>query len=627
MDTRFAVLRISLLGFVAGAVSPLIVLRHCQAEVIPLASPISENVVVTATLSPERAPAVAASVTVITREEIEKSGKSDVLELLREVPGVDVVQSGGPGKVASVFLRGADSTQTLVLIDGVRVNSPYFSGYDFSSLSTSGVERIEIARGPFSALYGSDAIGGVVSVYTRPASKTPQASTSWSFGNRSFHEGLLFATAGTGDFAASLTARDARDGGERQTAGGSTVDHDSWRSREVSARLEWAPTEALQSGFRVERVFARTEVPSDGSLATPRRFTDFAQTLLTLPVGWNVSSENRLAAVLSQAELHPTFSDTDSFDPKSDTQTRTRAARIVDRWTLSGQTLAAAASFESSRVDSTDSFGPVLGGRKTETWGVALEDQIPLLESRLLAVAGVRYDHHSTFGASTNPRISLVYILSDRDSLRASFGTAFRAPSIGELYYPFYGNPDLSPERSRSYEVGYTRRSEPVELNVALFRNDVHGLIQPDGSTFLAVNVGRARTEGGEFSASAPIGSGLRGRISYTYLKAIDRTTGLGLLRRPRHRGSLDLAWTRPGWSADLAAVLVGRRPDIKAGTYPAERIEDPSYLRLDFFASYRLGSFSPFLRLENLADRRYSEADGFPAPRRRIAGGVRADF
>lgn len=592
-------------------------------------APVSEDVVVSASLSPETEPSVSASVTVITRDRIEKSGKTDVLELLRTVPGVDVVQSGGAGKVTSVFLRGANSFQTLVLIDGIRVNSPYSSGYDFSSLAAQDVERIEVVRGPFSALYGADAVGGVISIIRRVASVEPAGRVTAAAGNRSFHEETLFASAGSGPFALSLSGRDVHDGGDPQTVSGTRVDNDGWRDRTGSADFAWMPNDGFRAGFGVERTWARSEIPSDGALATPHRTTDFAQTIWTLPIRARLGARNQLTGSLSEADSHPASSDPDDASGfiQSDTVAKTRGARAADTWTISAnQAVSASASYERSTVDSRGAFGPIVSGRRTAIWGVAAEDQWNLLDSRLRAVAGVRYDRHSQFGSATSPRVSLVWNAAPSDAVRLSYGSGFRAPSIVDLYYPFYGNPDLKPERSNSYEIGFAHRARGVAWDVALFRNDIRDLIQYDVVRQLPGNVGRARTEGVEASASSPLAGPLAARISYTYLRAVDETTGTPLVRRPRHRGALDLAWNADAWTATATALFEGRRADFQAA-FPYGPTENSSYVRFDAHAEYRLGRISPFVTVANLTDRRYEETNGFPARRRRIMGGLIASF
>ena len=607
-------------------VAALVLPSSSRAQTLP---PVAENVVVSASIAPEVEPSISASVTVIPREQIEKNGKTDVLELLREVPGVDVVQSGGAGTVASVFIRGATSFQTLVLIDGVRVNSPYGAGYDFSSLPAQNVERIEVVRGPFSALYGADAVGGVVSFLTRPASSTPSGRVTAAAGNRGFHEETLFATGGAGPFSLALSGRDVHDGGDSQVVAGTAVDNSAWRDRTGSAQFAWTPTDGFRAGLNVDRTFARTEIPSDGSAATPHRTTDFGQTVWTVPVRARLGDDNTLTGSLSEVDLHPTASDPDDASGffASDTVAKTRGARAADSWSVSPQnTLSGAASWERSTVDSQGAFGPIIADRRISTWGIAGEDQWTFAGGRFKAVGGVRYDRHSQFGSATDPRVSLVWNVDSLDALRASYGTACRAPSIVDLDYPFYGNPDLQPERSRSYEVGFSRSPDPWRLDVALFRNDIRDLIQYDVVRQLPGNVGRARTEGVEASAVFSARSPLSGRLSYTYLRAVDETTGDPLVRRPRHRGALDLAWNARPWLVSASAIWVGRRADFEAG-YPYGPTEDPSYLRLDARLEYRWRSVAPFVTLENALDRKYAEANGFPATRRRVSAGLIATF
>ena len=597
-----------------------------SAQLLP---PVSENVVVSATLSPETRPDTTASVTVVTREEIEKSGKRDVLELLRQVPGVDVVQSGDAGKVTSVFVRGTNSTQTLVLVDGVAVNSPYFSGYDFSALSTQNVERIEVARGPFSALYGSDAIGGVISIFRRGPTAGPSARVMVSAGNSAFHEETLFASARAGEAGFTLSGRNAHDAGDAQTVGGVTVDNDGWRNTNGSASVDWTPSPAFGAGLQVDRMFARSEIPSDSGVATPHRYTDFAQTLWTLPFRVEASDHDRLVGSLYDVELHPTAVDPDDTSGffQSETRATTRGGRLVNTWQISdANTLSATGSYARSTVESSGASGTIIANHQEWTWGAGGEDQISFLDGRLRAVAGIRYDRYSTFGSSTNPRLSVLWTIGAAGAVRASYGTGFRAPSIGELYYPFFGNPGLLPERSKSFEVGFLHSAGAVSFDLAAFRNDIRDLIQYDVVRQTNNNIGRARTEGIEVSAAAPLFEDLRARLSYTYLHAVDEVTGDPLIRRPRHRASLDLLWTSGPWTASATLLYVGRRSDFQS-TFPFGTVEDPSYLRTDFHAEYRFGSFSPFVTVQNATDRRYEEASGFPARTRRVLGGLIASF
>jgi vitamin B12 transporter len=376
-------------------------------------------------------------------------------------------------------------------------------------------------------------------------------------------------------------------------------------------------------------MFARSEIPSDSGVPTPHRYTDFSQTLWTLPFRVEASDRDRLVGSVYDVELHPTAVDPDDTSGffQSATRATTRGGRLVDTWRVSdANTLSAAGSYARSSVESSGAFGTIIADHREWTWGAGGEDQMAFFDGRLRAVAGIRYDRYSTFGSSTNPRLSLLWTVGRGGALRASYGTGFRAPSIGELYYPFFGNPSLQPERSKSFEVGFLLSAGAASFDVAVFRNDIRDLIQYDVVRQTNNNIGRARTEGVEASASTPVVDELRARISYTFLRAVDEVTGDPLVRRPRHRASLDLLWTTGPWTASATLLYVGRRSDFQSAP-PFGTTEDPSYLRTDLHAEYKLGSLSPFVTVENAANRRYEEASGFPARTRRVFGGLIATF
>jgi vitamin B12 transporter len=239
----------------------------------------------------------------------------------------------------------------------------------------------------------------------------------------------------------------------------------------------------------------------------------------------------------------------------------------------------------------------------------------------------VRYDRHSQFGGAWSPRATLSWLSPDALwKVRVSGGTGFRAPTVGELYFPFVGNPSLKAERSVSYELGAERYLAGGRVEVSLFWNDLRDLIVYDFALAQDFNVGRARTRGIEAALRQDVVRALAVDIGYTYLDAEDRDTGLALIRRPHHRAFVAASWEAlPGLTVAPRATFVGRRGDNDALT--GRRVEDPSFVRLDLFARYDLGPFAPYAHLANLADRRYEEVDGYPAARRRYAAGLEWRF
>jgi len=591
----------------------LVALASSFAPARAQVTPVSENVVVTATAEPEEIDEVGSAVTVVTREEIEKNGWRTVQDVLRSVPGVDVVRSGGPGAQTSVFLRGANSQHTLVLLDGVRVNSPFFPGYDFSLLSTENVERIEVVRGPFSALYGSESIGGVVHVFTRPAGTKPSGRLLGEAGNADQRELAAFATAGTEVFGIAASARDRRDDGDRA--------NDDWRERSGSLRLEGRFGETRMA---LEGSIADGELGLPGPVGgeTPGTHYFPREERIALPATFRPAAGHSASITLGWVRSRPSF-DSPSF--QSNTDARTLEARAADSFSAGAHRVTTFAEWQRWTVEDSSNFGVNLDGNRAAIWSLGGEDSIDL-GGGWLATAGLRYDEHSVFGDAWSPRATVAW-RTGRWKLRASGGTGFRAPSVGELFYPFSGNPDLEPERSTSFDVGAERSLPGGRAGVSLFWSEFRDLIVYDFARGLNFNVGRARSRGVELSWRQKVRQTVSVDAGYTYLDTEDRDTDLSLLRRPRHGGFFGLTLTPvPALDVSPRAVFVGRRSDVEALSF-GERVESPSYFRFDLYARYRIGSFAPYLRAQNLADRAYAEADGFPAPGRRIAGGLEVSF
>ena len=578
--------------------------------------PVSESVVVTATATPEEEKAVGSAVTVITRQEIDKREAAVVADLLRSVPGLDVVQSGTPGSLTSLFMRGTNSTQTLVLVDGARMNSPFFAGYDWSAMTTDSIERIEIVRGPFSALYGSDAIGGVVQIFTRPGAEGVSGRATGELGNEGQGQGSAFVSVGEGPIFATGSFRYVAFDGDRANT--------DWRQRNGSARVEARLSEG--SRVAIEGSLLDGEVGNPGPVGAPSTARGlFREERLALPASFALSDANRLDVLLADVRSKPGYSDTaNGFVSQTDAETL--QARVVDTVTLGAHRVTAIASWDRWRVDDGSNFGANLEGQRTTLWGAGAQDTASF--GPFTVTGGIRFDRHSTFGDAWSPRGTIVWL--SRDALwkvRASGGSAFRAPTVGELYYPFGGNPDLKPERSVAWEVGAERYLGSGRAEVSLFWNDLKDLIVYDFATATNLNIGRARTRGAELGWRQSLSPRLAADASYTYLDADNRVTGEALIRRPRHRASLGVDWQPlPGLDLYPRLVYVGRRPD--KDPLSGEPVADPSYVRFDFTGRWQATAhLAPYVRLTNAFDHQYDEAAGYPAAGRLVAGGLDVRF
>jgi vitamin B12 transporter len=606
--------RAAAFGVAAAIAATVLVPAAASAQQVP---PAAENVVVTATANPEEEKTLGVATTVITREDIDKSGRVTVLELLRAVPALDVVQSGSDGSLASIFLRGTNSTQTLVLVDGARVNSAYFPGYDFSGLTTENVERIEIARGPFSALYGSDAIGGVVQIFTRPPQQGVAGSVSAGGGNADTASASAFVTAGAGPFSAAASYRYGNTNGD--------VPNSNWRENNGSARVDWQPSADARIGLEGSILSGKVGSPGPVGALNPDAFSIFKEERIALPASVALSPTNHLNGFVASVWSKPEYEDP-LGGYAAQTDARTLQAQVTDTATFGAHAVTAIAMWNRSTVTNTDTFGTNLDGQSTTIWGIGVQDSVTL--GQFSINGGIRYDGNSQFGDAVSPRGSISWLSQDRKwKLRAAGGSGFRAPTVGELYFPFYGNPNLKPERSVSWEAGgeaYVVDGGRVE--VTYFWNDLKDLIIYDFATSRTENIGSARTQGVEVGYRQQILEPLALAASYTYLDAIDLTDHRPLIRRPRNTASLTvIVQPLAPLSIEVRGLYVGNRPDGDPVT--GLPVTDPSYFRLDLFASWRLGSVAPYLRLNNLTNASYDEAAGYPAAGIRAMGGVELKF
>jgi vitamin B12 transporter len=602
------------LGAAAAVLACALVPGRLAAQNVP---PTSESVVVTATSVAEDEKEIGSATTVITRQEIEKRETAVVSDLLRTVPGLDMVQLGTPGSQTSLFTRGTNSTQTLVLVDGARMNSPFFAGYDWSAMTTENVDRIEVVRGPFSALYGSDAIGGVVQVFTRSPEQGISGRAAGEVGNQGSGRGSGSFAIGEGVFGAT--------GSYSYTAFDGTRPNTDWRQRNGSARLEARLSEG--SRVAVEGSILDGEVGNPGAVGSPFGSPTarglFREERIAVPGAFALSDSNHLDVLFASVRSKPGFVDV-GFASQTDAQTL--QARVADTARLGDHQLTGFASWERWKVDDASNFGPNIQDGRTTIWGVGAQDAWTL--GAFIVTAGLRYDHNSAFGEAWSPRGTISWLSEDRLwKIRFSGGTGFRAPTVGELFYPFSGNPDLQPETSVSWELGaeyYVCNEGRAEIS--LFWNDLTNLIVYDFATQTNLNVGKARTRGVEVGWRQTILPNLAADANYTYLDADNEVTGDPLARRPRNTASLGVDWRPlPGWDVYPRLIYVGSRPDVSEVSGP---VIDPAYLRVDFTGRWQATEIlAPYLRLTNLFNHQYDEAAGYPAPGRLVAGGLDVRF
>ncbi|MFI5120438.1 MAG: TonB-dependent receptor plug domain-containing protein, partial [Thermoanaerobaculia bacterium] len=336
----------------------------------PGSAKLAADVVVSAEAEPESAASLGVAATVIDANEIAASKATTILDLLRTVPGLDIVQSGGPGTVTSLFLRGTSSTQTLVLVDGVPLNSPYFGGTDLSAVSVANVERVEIVRGPFSALYGSEAIGGVVRIFTkRSADPGFSGNARFALGNAGAKEGLGELRFFEGGFSGTF--------GFRRTLSWGDQFNEFFSGTTLSGALTAALGEGASLGVSVRRETGRTGIPTDGATPTPLRSTTNDTTTLEVPLLLSLSKNVSLEASVRYMRDRPGYADPDDpFLTSSSTDARRGGARLAFTSVLGAQRISAGADWERTLVSNESNFGVALEDASTRTFALFAEDRI-----------------------------------------------------------------------------------------------------------------------------------------------------------------------------------------------------------------------------------------------------------
>jgi vitamin B12 transporter len=585
---------------------------------------ITDTIVVTASGLPETVESTPASVTVINKDDIDKRDARDVADVLREVPGLFLARSGSPGKQVSLFTRGAASTQTLVMWNGIEINNPYFSGFDWGRFSTAGVEQIEIVRGPFSALYGSEAMAGVINVLT-----TPKA-TGWRAEAETGAHGLRNANVGGAVAGQAFQLSAAYE--HREDDGFAA--NDDFRQNSANALVRWAPSQSFSLGAVLRHTTFDLGIPFDTNAAgtelvpSPDRRQDGSETQIGIPITFAFGPVSWEASV-SEAKRRENFEDPqDPFGLTStNTDSTTRHARLLARAKTPIGSIVAGGELERAKVDDVSNFGPNFLDRRRNDRSLLVEDRYShdlAGGTRLELSAGVRHDDFDQFGAQTSPRLAAAVVVG-ATKWRAAYGRGFRAPSLGELYFPFFGNANLKAERNRSYELGWdTAMGRNGVFSATYFNSRDRDLITFSPVTFVSENIGRVKSDGVELGIVEHVNASLYTALSYTYLhRNEDEDTGQRLLRRPKHSGSIFVGYRSGALDTNFVIVRAGARDDLLP-VAPFSRIVNRGFTTIDANVQHHGDRLTPFVKVENLRDTRYEEVRGYPAPRRRVIFGVR---
>ena len=620
-----------------------------------------EGFVVIGTPVPRAAEAMGAAVTVIEGRELRRRGVTRVLDALREVPGASIVQSGSFGASSSLFLRGGESDHVQVLVDGIQVNQPG-GAFDFSGLTTEGVERIEVLRGPASALYGSDALGGVIHIVTRSGSGAPRGSLSFragSFGRKDW----------AGDVAGGSERLSYGFSVARREADGILEFNNQFTNTVASGSVRLAPDERTTVEFSTRFAGRRYHFPTDGSgnVVDRNSFTFSDETALGLRIKRRLSDRLDVEASLTAYDVDGGTddqadgpADTLGFFAFTSLDALRRTKASVRSHVRLGPALATAGvelgrQAQRSFSESGSQFGPSTSRSEHERWNRAGYGHVVARAGPLSIHSGLRLDRNERFGRSMSWQAAASYGYAVSGRVRAAAGRGIKEPTFFENFATGFarGNPDLEPERSDSWEIGWEQGllAGVVNVRAAYFSQRFEDLIQftfspPSPSAPNYFNVARASARGLEYGGTIRAG-GLTVSVDATWLDTdvVDAgfddgpgatfVEGETLLRRP----GTTLAASASYRAADRAVlhaswVRVGERADRDFSTFPATPVTLEEYSVFDLGADVVLvaaGSGSPGLALtlrgENLFDQSYEEAFGFTAPGRGLYVGGRIDL
>ena len=582
-----------------------------------------DEIVVTATRIEEPLGEISGSVTIVTQEDIQKMNAAFLPDVFRHISGLHVIQYGGAGKTASVLIRGGSSSHTLVLIDGIRMNSTTTGGFDFSGINVDDIERIEIVKGPQSTVYGSDAMAGVISIITKKGEGPGKADASLQAGSYETMKavGSIAGTYKTAGYR--LTATHFRTDGV--SAADSGMEGDGYRNSSLSGKLELKPIGAFRIEIAGRYSYDKSELDGFGFGGKAVDDPNFVQR--GHHVSLSAKGKLRLSDLwdqtisISLARDALTFRDPDTWFNNAETLTTIRTIEWQhDFFPADCYAVVAGVEYREEKGENQGNFDESL-----DNYAIYLNNKLKLPGDVLVLTAGIRFDDRDISGKRATYRLGAVYNLPYTGaSIRLSYGTGFRAPALNELFFPFYGNPNLKPEETTSWEAGISKDFFEGRLRLSLnyFDQRYENLISTNPETYMAANIADARVKGLETSLSAVLNDHLKLRAGHIYLDSEDRKTGNRLPLRPMDKVTVTTEISIKNLTIAADYIFIGKRFDSSV------KRELSSYSTINMNAGYKASKMlTLFVGAENLFNEKYEEAGSYAAPGFSFYGGIRASL
>jgi vitamin B12 transporter len=603
---------------IAGLVGLASLGAHAQGIPAPQLPQTFDPVIVTATRSLSPATTLRDAI-VITREDLDAAGSLSLAEVLERRAGIEIRATGGPGQPQSLFIRGAGSAQTLVLVDGMRVGSATVGTTAIENLSIDMIERVEVVKGPLSSLYGSDAIGGVVQIFTR-GKTVPHLFASIAYGSdndRRLSAGLTTVdNATTVSLSAGARAVDARSA-TNPNAGPFVYNPDRDPYDNVFFTVRAAQTLWQGETLELDAFASRGRTHFDSGPGDDRNDQTISGAKFSSSSHFTPEWLSRLTIGSGRDRIETQGSFPGFIETQQD------QASWINELTYPGGNLVAGVETVRQHVASDDSTPFTTTQRDTNSVFLGLTQSYAGQRFE----GSVRRDEDDQFGARDTGSVSYGFDIPSVMRIAATYAKGFRAPTFFDLYGPTFAgsytpNPALQPEQSRSYEIAL--KADPaasIQWRLAVFDNRFENLIVYSPEQMTVLNVASARARGVEASIDANW-LGTRVRAMLTLQRPRDETTGLRLQGRAQSYGSIDATRNFGPWTAGMTVLASGERFD-STDESPASRLG--GYAVIDARVRYKFDArWSAELSATNLGDRRYESAVGYDAPRRSVMLGVR---
>ncbi len=564
------------------------------------------DVVVTATRTAQPRESVIADVTVIDAEEIQRAGQSTFIELLQTQPGIEISSNGGTGKTSAIFMRGTNSGHVVVLVDGMRIMSATAGSATWENLPLGLIDRVEILRGPATSLYGQDAIGGVIQIFTKKGEGQTKFYANLGYGSyqTTKADAGVYGRINDTSYAFSLTSTDTNGFSSLDTNNPNINDKDGYRNLAFSANLSQKLAEGHEMGIQL--------LNSDGHTRFDNRFNE-----IFYPSNANFSSNAKLnqqsVALFSKNQFTSFWLSNLRVGLSKDKSKTYDASNIplFDRFdteqtqinwqndfALPVGTLTLMYDRLEDDVTSTTAFDKT--NRVNEGYVASYLANVGAHSLQL----SLREDHNSQFGSNVTGGVGYGFSFNDHWRATASYGSAFKAPTFNDLYWPFFSNPKLQPEKSDNIEASLRYQDASTHLSATVFDNRIRDLIAFDLTTFTIENVNKAHIKGLTLAGGQRLGNfNVDGSLDIQSPR--DKDSGNLLVRRANRIGKLNLSYDLGNWRFGGEFVASSLRYNDKANKNPLG-----GYGLLNLNASYKINSdWSVQARINNVLDKNYALA------------------